>query len=68
MTDSSPKAFDPLVAAGIHSLLAEDLAYQTARERQCLTNMTIVLRAHKLPHSVGHVLDMLTFDPEEVHP
>ena len=47
----------------IYHMLRDDLAYQTARERQCITNMTIVLRAHKLPHHLDFALDNLKFRP-----
>ena len=47
----------------VYHVLKDDLAYQTARERQCMTNMTIVLRAHKFPYDMDFVLDNLEYDP-----
>lgn len=49
----------------MNGALSDDLAYQTSREMQCIINMGLVLRAHKLPYDIDSIVYALSYEPQE---
>lgn len=52
-----------MTARQVHEKLQNDEAYKYSREHGDIVNMMIVLRAHKLNHTIDHAAAMIDHTP-----